>query len=193
VLFPPELFILTGINVFVALSLITSVFDGSFPTVVPYVFQIAALAGFGLIWVSYAFLFFCVEARFWCSIFYLTVALLAVMTIDVYIAVVKKLFGAALAFLGALTIPITFSSYFMVSSYVNGFSLSLPWLPVVPIESLYIVLSSCIVILGLSIIVSFKPKTAGKVLRIGSRQGNASRTRNPALSLKDDPKKDERR
>lgn len=57
-LFPPELFILVGVNVFVALSLLTSIFDGLFLMRVPYVFQIAALAGFGQIWVNYAFLFF---------------------------------------------------------------------------------------------------------------------------------------
>lgn len=55
-LFPPELFMLVGINVFVALSLLTSLFDGPFPLAVPYVFQIVALAGFGQIWVNYAFL-----------------------------------------------------------------------------------------------------------------------------------------
>mgnify|MGYP007100543708 CR=1 FL=1 len=57
-LFPPELFILIGVNVFVAISLLTSIFDGPFPTTLPYVFQIAALAGFGQIWANYAFLFF---------------------------------------------------------------------------------------------------------------------------------------
>jgi len=58
-LFPPELFILVGVNVFVALSLLASIFDGLFPTAVPYVFQVAAFAGFGQIWVNYTFLFFC--------------------------------------------------------------------------------------------------------------------------------------
>jgi hypothetical protein len=190
-MFPPELLTLIGVNVFVALSLLTSLFDWLFPGKVPYVFQIAALAGFGLIWVNYAFLFFFGEVRFWCSVFFLTVALLAVVAINVYVAVVKKRLGAAIAFLGALTMPVTFLSYYAASSYVNGFALSLPWLPVVPIESLYIVLSSCIVILGLSVIVSFKPETARKVFRIGLSQENASSKHNPALSLKDDPKKDE--
>jgi len=57
-LFPPELFILIAVNVFVALSLLTSLFDKPFPMAVPYVYQIAALAGFGQIWVNYALLFF---------------------------------------------------------------------------------------------------------------------------------------
>ena len=47
---PPELLMLIGVNVFVALSLVTSIFDHHFPVRIPYVFQIAALAGFGLIW-----------------------------------------------------------------------------------------------------------------------------------------------
>lgn len=159
-----------GINVFVALSLLTSVFDGPFPAVLPFIFQIAALSGFGLIWVNYALLFFFVEVRFWCSVFFLTVALMAVMAINVYIGIVKKLLGAALAFLGVLTVPVSFLSYFLVSCYVNGFSLSLPWLPIVPLESLYIVLVACIAIFGFSIVVHVEPGMLGKTFRIGRRR-----------------------
>jgi hypothetical protein len=187
---PPELLMLIGVNVFVALSLVTSIFDHHFPVRIPYVFQIAALAGFGLIWVNYAFFISSVEARFWCSVSFLAVALMAGFAINIYVAVVKKRLGAAIAFLGALTMPVTFLSYYAASSYVNGFAPSLPWLPVLPIETLFIVLSSCIVILGLGIIVSYKPQTMVKVIRTVLRQ-SAVNAQKPDLSPKDDHEKEE--
>lgn len=166
-LFPPELFILIGVNVFVAISLLTSIFDGPFPTTLPYVFQIAALAGFGQIWVNYAFLFFFVEARFWCSMLYLTVALTSIIAINLYIVINKKMLSAAGICLGAFTIPIGSLSSLFVSAYVNGMAIPMPWLPIVPLESLYVILVVCMVIFGFSIVVHVEPGMLRKTLRIG--------------------------
>jgi hypothetical protein len=73
----------------------TSIFDWPFPVAVPYIFLFAALAGFGQIWVNYAFLFSFVEARFWCSLLYLALASIAVIAVNLHIAVKKGLFSAA--------------------------------------------------------------------------------------------------
>lgn len=168
-LFPPELFVLVGVNVFVALSLLTSLLDGPFPQAVPYFFQIAALAGFGQIWVNYAFLFFFVEARFYSSILYLAVALIATVAVNLHIAINRNRLGAALAFLGSITIPTGFISFFSVSAYVNGLAVWIPPLPIVPLESIYIVLITCAVILGLSIFVYVEPGMLRKTFRMDRR------------------------
>ena len=63
-LFPAELFVLIGINIFVSLSMLTSLFDRGFPMVIPYLFSIAAFAGFGQIWVSYTFFSFLLRRVF---------------------------------------------------------------------------------------------------------------------------------
>jgi hypothetical protein len=165
-LFPAELFILVGINVFVALSLLTSLFDGPFPKAVPYVYEIAALAGFGQIWVSYAFLFFFVEARFWCSLLYLVVALINIVAVNLYIAINKRLLNIAGVFLGVATIPTIFTFFLSISAYVNGTAISMPPLPIVPIESLYLVIVACVVILGFSVIASFRPETLRKAFDV---------------------------
>ena len=194
-LFPPELFILVGVNVFVALSLLTSIFDGSSPMVAPYIFQIAALAGFGQIWVGYAFLFSFIEARFWCSLLYLSVSLMAVMAVNLYIAIKKKPLSAAGALLGAFTIPTISISLLFVSSYVNGLAVSMPLLPIVPVESLYIVFVACTVILGLSIAVYYEPSVLKRMLKMGKKEQHTSRLLNPTLNPADGPKehKKERR
>jgi len=165
-LFPPELFILVGINVFVALSLLTSLFDGSFPKALPYVYMLAALAGFGQIWVNYNFLSFLVDGRFWCSLPYLIVAVANTITLNVYVAVKKRLWSMASAFLGAVTIPVFFASFLSVSVYVNGLTVWMPPLPTLPLESIYAVLVTCTVILGLSVIASIRPETLRKAFDV---------------------------
>jgi len=183
---PPELFILMGVNVFVALSLLTSVFDSSFPKSVPYVFQIAALAGFGEIWVNYALLSF-VEVRFWCSMLYLIVTLMAVVAVNVYIAVNKRRWSAAGVFLGAFTIPTIFTSFLLVSANVNGLAIWMPPFPTVPFEAIYMVFASCIVIFGLSVFAYFEPDRIKMFFR---RVGCQHAAPNPCLSPVDDPKED---
>ncbi|MEM3829015.1 MAG: hypothetical protein QXP36_07375 [Conexivisphaerales archaeon] len=188
-MFPPELFILVGVNVFVALSLLTSIFDGLFPAAVPYVFQIAALAGFGQIWMNYAFLFYFVESRFWCSALYLFVAVISVIAVNLHIAIRKRLLSAAVGFFGAFTIPIIFLSYFFVSSCVNGLVVSIPPLPIVPVGSLYVVLSACMVILGLSVVIYLEPSTLKRLFK--SVQKHQHGSLNPASSPTDDPEENE--
>lgn len=165
-LYPPELFILIGVNIFVAISLLTSLFDRPFPMAIPYVFQIAALAGFGQIWVNYAFLFSFVDTRFWCSVLYLTVAVANTIAVNVYIAFYKRLLSAAGTFLGVVTIPTTFISLVSVSSFVNGIAIPMPVFPIVPLESLYFVLALCVVIMGFSVAASFEPGMLRKAFRM---------------------------
>jgi hypothetical protein len=172
--FPPEAFLFVGVDCFVAISLLASLFERSFPTATSYIYQTAALAGFGQIWANYAFLFSFVEARFWVSMLYLAVALINVVAVNLYIAINKKLLSSAGMFLGAFTIPTSFLSFLLLSAYVNGMAIPMPWLPIVPLESLYMVLVACTVIMGLSIVVYVEPSTLGKALRI-SRKRPASK------------------
>jgi hypothetical protein len=162
-LFPPELFILVGINLFIALSLLFSIFDRFFPSSVSYIYQIAALAGFGELWVNYTFLV-SLEARFWCSVIYLIVALVNLVAVNIYLAD-KRSSSVAGAFFGVATVPTVFLSFFGISAYVNGLAVYIPPLPLVPMESLYLVFFMCIIILGVSITASVKPKMLTKMFR----------------------------
>jgi hypothetical protein len=181
--FPPELFVISGLNVFVILSLLTAIFDEIFPKAVPYVLQIAALAGFGQMWVNYSFLSSSPEMRFWCGMLYLTIALATVLAVNFYIAFKKRLLSAAGFFLGAFTIPVTSVSYFFVSSYVNGVAVSIPPLPMVPVEGLYIVFVLCIVILGLSVIMYYEPNALKRMLKMNRKNQNTVRLLDSTISV----------
>jgi len=162
-MFPPELFVLVGVNIFVLLSLLSSIFDKHFPAATPFVFHIAALAGFGQIWVNFMFLFNYLEARFLCGMLYLLIGVVAVAKVNLYLAVNKRLKNAAVAMLGAFTIPSFSTFFFLASAYLNGLTVWTPPFPVVPFEAIYVVFALCLVILGLSIIIHFKPSILVKL------------------------------
>jgi len=164
----PEFFALLGIDVFLAISLITCLLDKHFPSAIPYVYQLAALAGFGQLWVSKGFLtVFGEEMRFWYCIAYLLVAVANVIAVNVYIAVIKKMSILALTLSGTVSFPTILLSIFFVSSYSNGMTLPLPLLPMIPIQIVYVALGLCTAILGAGIMASLKPKALGK---LGLRQ-----------------------
>lgn len=160
----PEFFALLGIDVFLAISLLTSLLDRRFPAAVPYVYQLVALAGFGHILVSKGFIStFGVETRFWYCLVYLGVAVANVIAINVYIAVRKNLAIPTWVFSGAVTFPTILVSIFFVSAYVNGMAPPLPILPLIPMEFVYVALVLCAAVLGAGVMVSLKPEALGKL------------------------------
>ena len=114
----PEFFALLSVDIFLLLSLLTCLMDDRLPKAVPYIYQIAALIGFGHLLVSKDFLLiFGDYMRFWYNFFYLIVALANIVAVNVYLAVEKKLWALAKTWAGAVTFPITVISVFFVSNY----------------------------------------------------------------------------
>lgn len=166
----PEFFALLGIDIFLAMSLTSSLLDKRVPIALPYIYQIAALAGFGHMVISREFrLIFGDHMRFWYCLAYLAVALNNVLAVNVYLAVQKKLLKLAEIFLGAITLPTMFVSVFFISSYANHTASSLPLLPHLPLEAVPAVIAASAVILGIGILVSLR--TEVKRLEGGDRSG----------------------
>jgi hypothetical protein len=114
----PEFFALLGIDFFLMLSLLICLLDERFPKAVPYVYQVAALAGFGHLLVSRNFLFVFGEyMRFWYCFLYLIVALANIVAVNIYLAVLKGLWNLAKVWSGAVTFPAILISVFFVSQY----------------------------------------------------------------------------
>lgn len=148
----PEFFVVFGINVFLVTSLLTCLLD--FPVVSQYIYQLAALAGFGQLWANLV-IASSAETRFWLNVVYLVIALANVIVVNAYIAAIEKRLSLAGMFLGAVTIPLNFMALITVSSYVNEIPLSVPLLPVIPLEAVSVVLIVCGVILAASVVTSF--------------------------------------
>jgi len=116
----PELFAMLSSDLFLLLSLLTCLLDEKVPKVLPYVFQIAALSGFGHLMVSRMFLGdFDETMRFWYNLFYLGVALATVVAVNIYLAMVRKDWTIARLWSAAVTFPTTLIS--MVSTYSYGY------------------------------------------------------------------------
>jgi hypothetical protein len=102
----PEFFALFGIDLFLMISLLTCLLEERFPKVVPYIYQIAALAGFGHLMISKDFLIVFGEyMRFWYCFLYLVVALANTVAINLYLGIVKKLLNYAGVFMFTVTLP----------------------------------------------------------------------------------------
>jgi hypothetical protein len=156
----PEFFALLGIDVFLMLSLLTCLLEERFPKAVPYIFQIAALIGFGHLLVSREFLaLFGEDMRFWYSFFYLLIALGNIIAINLYLAVEKKLWALAKVWSGVVTFPIIVVSVFFVSNYSYLQDAAFPTL----ILQLGLVLSATVT--GASISILLSPDLLNKIKR----------------------------
>jgi len=114
----PEFFLFVGIDVFVAMSLLTCLLDDYFPKTIPYLFQAAAIGGYVHLLLSKEFMTLSGGyMRFWYSFIYLAVALASVITLNVYLAAIKKQWTLAKVFSGAVVFPTFLISGFFVFNY----------------------------------------------------------------------------
>jgi len=153
----PEFFVFLGVDVFVAMSLLTCLLDDYFPKTLPYVFQAAAIGGYAHLLISREFLVvFGDPMRFWYSFLYLVVALGNVIALNVYLAAVKKHWTVAKIFAGTVMFPTLLISGFFVSDYASQVASGYLF----PVA----VLSSALV-LGLSAAVLLSSKIMGRSLK----------------------------
>lgn len=156
----PEFFALLSIDVFLLLSLLSCILEDRFPKALPYVYQIAALIGFGHLLVSREFLLIFGEyMRFWYNFFYLLVALGNIVAINLYLAVEKKMWALAKAWSGAVTFPLTIITVFFVSNYSYLQGAEFPTL----ILQVGLVVSA--VVMGVSVSVFLSPDLLSKLRR----------------------------
>lgn len=156
----PEFFALLGIDLFLAISLLTCLLDRHFPWQLPYVYQLAALAGFGQLLVSREFIaFFGEYMRFWYSLLYLVVALANIIAINIYLGILKKLLNHAKVFLFTVTFPALTLTVFFLSNYAQIALHPLVMAPQMSWEATFIgIVAFDSVVVGVGTYVFFKPK-----------------------------------
>ena len=156
----PEFFALLGVNVFLAISLLTCLLDKYFPGTIPYMYQLAALTGFGQLLISKEFLsVFGSYMRFWYCFVYFIVAISNVVALNVYLAFFKKLRLISKAFLGSVTVPALLASVFLIYNYASVSSHAFVVIPAISLENIFfVILAFDTLVLGVSIYIFFKPK-----------------------------------
>ena len=122
----PEFFMLLGIDIFSAISLLSALLDEDIPSSVQWLFQGAAVMGLGQMFVSQEFINAGVfprdptdPTRFWISVLYLSAAIANVIGLNVYLAAARHKMTLASTFTGTVTVPTMMISAFFVSSFVS--------------------------------------------------------------------------
>ena len=156
----PEFFALLGIDLFLAISLLTCLLDRHFPWQLPYIYQLAALAGFGQLLVSREFMaFFGEYMRFWYSLLYLIVALANIIAVNIYLGIMKKLLNYAKVFMLTVTFPTLLLAVFFLSNYAEVAVHPLIMTPHMSWEATFIgIVAFDTVVVGVGTYVFFKPK-----------------------------------
>jgi hypothetical protein len=100
------------------LSLLTTLLDDRMPKALPYIYQMAALVGFGHLLISKNFFtVFGEYMRFWYNFIFLLVALANIVAVNVYFGLVNKQWTIAKLWSGAVTFPAILISIFFVGNY----------------------------------------------------------------------------
>jgi hypothetical protein len=156
----PEFFALLGIDLFLAISLLTCLLDRHFPWALPYVYQLGALAGFGQLLVSREFIMIFGEyMRFWYSLVYLIVALANIVAVNVYLGIVKKLLNYAKVFALTVSFPTIALTAFFLSNYAEVATHPLVMTPQMSWEATFIgIVAFDSIVIGVGTYVFFKPK-----------------------------------
>jgi len=156
----PEFFALLGIDFFLAISLLTCLLDRHFPWQLPYIYQLAALGGFGQLLVSKEFItLFGEYMRFWYSLLYLIVALANIIAVNMYLGIMKKLLNYAKLFMFTVTFPALTLAAFFLSNYAEVAVHPLVMAPQMSWEATFIVIVAFdTLVVGLGTYVFFKPK-----------------------------------
>jgi hypothetical protein len=113
----PEFFVVLGIIIFLAMSLLSAFLDDNLPSLLQYLFQIAAIVGVGELLVSQGFVNL---TRFWVSIIYLSFAFSSVVGLNIYLGVVHRKIAVTPAYSGAVTVPILMISALFVYSFLGS-------------------------------------------------------------------------
>jgi hypothetical protein len=114
----PELLAMISSDLFLVLSLLTCLLDEKVPKALPYIFQIAALSGFGHLVVSRLFMTeFDETMRYWYNVFYLGIALTSIVAVNIYLATSKENWTLAKVWSGAVTFPTMIISVLSVYSF----------------------------------------------------------------------------
>ena len=163
--FAPEFLILLGIDIFLGASILTVLLEKHFPGSYPYILEGAALIGFAELMSGPSFLTsLSVELQFWYSFVYAMIAVLALFATNLYLLFLRRrtFESAVLGICG--TVPAGLGILYFTSAFVNGLTVSLPLVPVIPIEGVYAMFGLSIGLVVFSLVV-FGRRQRGALVR----------------------------
>ena len=114
----PEFFIVLGIDIFLAESIICYLLERQLSPILQYLFQGAAIAGLADLLLGQGQL---PSTRVWAGIIYLAFALSSLVSVNIRLAIVRRRMSLAPIFSSMLTVPVVMiSALFLFSFLQNG-------------------------------------------------------------------------
>ncbi len=113
----PEFFVLLGISIFLAASVISALLDRHLPSTLQYLFQGAAGAGLGELLLGQGF---SGSTRVWAGIVYLAFALSSLVGVNIRLAIVRRRMNIASIFSQMMTVPVVMISALFLSSFLEN-------------------------------------------------------------------------
>jgi hypothetical protein len=113
----PEFFVLLGISIFLAVSVISALLDRHLPSILQYLFQGAAGAGLGELLLSQGL---SSPTRVWAGIVYLAFALSSLVGVNIRLAIVRRGMNIASMFSQMMTVPVVMISALFLSSFLGN-------------------------------------------------------------------------
>ncbi|HEV2118963.1 MAG TPA: hypothetical protein VGS11_02475 [Candidatus Bathyarchaeia archaeon] len=121
----PEFFMVLGIFVFLAMSILSALLENDLPSILQYVFQVVAGGGLGLLLMDQEFVNIGMlgrsltdPARFMISVVYLASAISIAAGINVYLAIIRRKMALSSILSGTVTVPTFMISAVLVSSFL---------------------------------------------------------------------------
>ena len=114
----PEFFIVLGIDIFLAESIICALLERQLSSILQYLFQGAAIAGLADLFLGQGQI---PSTRVWAGIIYLAFALSSLIGMNIRLAIVRRSMSVAPIFSQMLTVPaVMVSALFLFSFLQNG-------------------------------------------------------------------------
>jgi hypothetical protein len=113
----PEFFVLLGISILLAASVISALLDRYLPSILQYLFQGAAGAGLGELLLGQRLNG---PTRVWAGIVYLAFALSSLVGVNIRLAIVRREMNIASIFSQMMTVPVVMISALFLSSFLEN-------------------------------------------------------------------------
>jgi hypothetical protein len=113
----PEFFVLLGVSIFLVASIVSALLDRYLPSILQYLFQLAAGAGLGELLLGQGLNG---PTRVWAGIVYLALALSSLVGMNIRLAIVRRRMNIASIFSQMLTVPVVMISALLLSSFLEN-------------------------------------------------------------------------
>jgi uncharacterized membrane protein len=144
----PQFFLLIGINLFLAGSVIIMLLEDQYPKSLPYLLNVGGFIGFGLLWVGHAYFNTLSSAlQFYLCAGFAAAAVMSLIVSNLYLLAIKKRPTLGGIFAAVVTAPSFMVLLFFVNAYLSSASFELPLMPAFSLTTIYTIFIVSVTIL----------------------------------------------